>query len=108
MVKRCSRRPLKVNIIILHTVALLLSAKYSRKEKDFALACILFVSDHHSKVSVVKAVTAKTGSVFPPLKPLHTEAQISSEELEKQWKAKKGRWRASRYISMKKPGPGLG
>ena len=48
------------------------------------------------KMSVVKAVTAKTGSVFPPLKRLHTEAQISSEELEKQWKAKKGRWRASR------------
>ena len=40
----------------------------------------------------------KTGSVFPPLKELHAEALISSEELEKQWKAKKGKWRASRYF----------
>ena len=50
-------------------------------------------------MSVVKAVMTKTGSVFPPLKELHAEASISSEELEKQWKAKKGKWRASRYIS---------
>ena len=39
----------------------------------------------------------KTGSVFPPLKQLHTEAAISSEEVEKQWKAKTSKWRASRY-----------
>ena len=69
------------------------------KKTVFALYLIVSVSFAiESKVSVVKAVTAKTGSVFPPLKRLHTEAQISSEELEKQWKAKKGRWRASRCV----------
>ena len=51
---------------------------------------------------MVKAVMAKTGSVFPPLKQLHTEALISSEEVEKQWKAKKGKWRASRYIILRR------
>ena len=52
------------------------------------------------QVSVVKAVTTKTGSVFTPLKHLHAEAGISSDELEKQWKAKKDKWRASRYLQI--------
>jgi hypothetical protein len=50
------------------------------------------------KVSVVKAIAAKSGEVFAPLRPLHEEAGISSDDIEKEWKKRKSKWRTSKNL----------
>ncbi len=46
----------------------------------------------------MKAISSKTGLAFTPLRPLHEEAGIGADEIMKEWKRRRSKWRTSRTL----------